>query len=128
MAETKRGQVAVIFLGRRTVGEAEEYAAAVAAMDRLAAEQPGYLGVHSIRGEDGFGITVSYWRNMASALAWRDHPVHAAIREKGRARWYESHEVIVTSIERSYAWEKGIQPKKRAGPEGPAHESLGEDA
>ena len=53
-------------------------------MDALAAAQPGYRGVDSARGADGLGITVSYWADDAAAIAWRDHPEHAAIRERGR--------------------------------------------
>jgi hypothetical protein len=34
-------------------------------MVELAAEQPGYLGIETCRGEDGFGITVSYWQDEA---------------------------------------------------------------
>ncbi len=98
------GQVAVIFSSqRRSEGEAD-YAAAATAMDRLAALQPGYRGVDSARGADGFGITVSWWADEAAALAWRGHPDHAAIRDRGRGEWYDRYEVAVTTVGRSYRW------------------------
>ncbi len=90
----------------------EAYAAAAAVMSNLAAEQTGYLGQDSSRSEDGLGITVSYWKDDAAAKAWRDHPVHSAIREQGRGKWYESYTLHVARIERSYAWAKsGIGEK-----------------
>jgi len=49
---------AVIFTSARTDGD-NGYAQRSQEMLRLAAEQPGFLGVDSIRGADGFGITVS---------------------------------------------------------------------
>ncbi|QKR98896.1 antibiotic biosynthesis monooxygenase [Sphingomonas sp. CL5.1] len=100
----RAGQVAVIFVSQRTAADGAGYAAAAAAMDALAARQPGYRGVDSTRDADGFGITVSYWGSEAEALAWRDHPEHAAIRARGRAEWYERYQVIVTRVERGYAW------------------------
>lgn len=104
MGDERIGEIAVIFASRRTGEDEAGYAAAAAAMEALAAAQPGYRGVASARGADGFGITVSYWADEASAAAWRDHPEHAAIRAIGRARWYESHSVEIATISRAYVW------------------------
>ncbi|MGE7207782.1 antibiotic biosynthesis monooxygenase family protein [Sphingomonas sp. NPDC019816] len=100
----RTGQIAVIFVSQRTLNDAQGYAQAAKAMDALAAQQPGYRGVDSVRGADGFGITVSWWADEASALAWRAHPEHAAIRERGRAEWYSRYEVAVAEVGRSYGW------------------------
>ncbi|WP_312490344.1 antibiotic biosynthesis monooxygenase [Sphingomonas sp.] len=100
----RTGQIAVIFVSQRTLNDAQGYAQAAKAMDALAAQQPGYRGVDSVRGADGFGITVSWWADEASALAWRAHPEHAAIRERGRAEWYSRYEVAVAEVGRSYRW------------------------
>jgi len=100
----RAGQVAVIFVSVRNDADVAGYAVAAQAMDALAALQPGYRGVDSARGDDGLGITVSYWADEANALAWRAHPEHRAIREAGRAHWYERYEVIVTEVTRDYAW------------------------
>ena len=82
------------------------YAAAAEEMDALAARQPGYHGIESTRDAAGFGITISFWANEASALAWRAHPRHAEIRELGRGRWYDWYEVIVAEASRGYRWAK----------------------
>ena len=102
----RSGQYAVIFLSRRGAADDDGYAVAAAAMDALAARQPGYRGVDSARGADGFGITVSWWADAESARAWRAHPEHAAIRARGRAEWYERYEVAAGMIERSYDWSR----------------------
>ena len=52
----------------------------------FAATQPGYLGLESTRGADGFGITVSYWRSEADILAWKRNAEHAIARPLGLAR------------------------------------------
>ncbi len=104
MQDDRTGQIAVIFMSIRNDADADGYGEAVAAMDALAATQPGYRGVDSAREAGGMGITVSYWADDAAAIAWRDHPEHAAIRERGRARWYDRYSVSVARVERTYGW------------------------
>ncbi|WP_374758618.1 antibiotic biosynthesis monooxygenase [Sphingomonas sp. GV3] len=106
MDGTRQGQVAVIFTSRRNRDEAAGYDEAAAAMDALAARQPGYRGIDSARGADGFGITVSYWEDEAAAIAWRDHPDHATTRAAGRALWYDDYSVTVCTVARDYRWHR----------------------
>jgi heme-degrading monooxygenase HmoA len=104
MHDDRTGQVAVIFVAQRTAEDDAGYAAAAEAMDRLAAAQPGYRGVDSARDAHGLGITVSYWADEASAVAWRQHPEHAATREQGRGLWYDFYALHVAQVTRSYGW------------------------
>lgn len=96
--------IAVIFVSLRKVEDDEAYGAAADEMMALARTQPGYLGCDSARGTDRLGITVSYWADEESALAWRDDAEHAAIRELGRERWYARYRTIVTRVTRAYGW------------------------
>lgn len=104
--QDRTGQVAVIFTSRRRGEDPDGYAAAAAAMEALAAAQPGFRGIEGARGSDGFGITVSWWADEDAALAWRAHAEHAAARERGRADWYDAYEVAVADVTRSYAWRR----------------------
>lgn len=106
MTTLPTGSISVIFVAQRTSDVDDGYFAAAAAMDALAAQQDGYLGIDSVRGNDGLGITVSYWADDAAAKAWRDQPEHAAIREQGRGLWYSSYSLHVASVVRSYDWTK----------------------
>lgn len=106
MGENRKNQIAVIFASMRTDFDADGYEQAAEAMAVLASQQPGYRGVQSARGGDGFGITVSYWADEAAATAWRDHPEHSAIRDMGRARWYSSYSLEVATISRAYDWQE----------------------
>jgi heme-degrading monooxygenase HmoA len=106
MRSDRSGQIVVIFLSIRTGADDAGYAEAAAAMESLAATQPGYRGLESTRGGDGFGITLSFWADAATALLWRDNPEHKAIREAGRDRWYQSYEVIVCEAQRAYTWQR----------------------
>jgi heme-degrading monooxygenase HmoA len=93
---------AVIFTSLRTAGEAG-YGAMADRMAELAAQQPGYLGVESVRDADGLGITVSYWHSEAAIAGWRRQSEHVAARELGRTQWYQHYELRVARVERAYA-------------------------
>jgi heme-degrading monooxygenase HmoA len=100
----RTGQTAVVFVNRRNGNDAAGYAEAATAMEALAAEQPGYRGIDSVRDADGAGITVSWWADEAAAVAWRNEARHAATRARGRADWYDCYEVAVATVTRSYSW------------------------
>lgn len=102
----KPGTIAVIFVSQRAAADPEGYAAAAQAMVQAAEKFPGYRGIHSARGADGVGVTVSYWENEAAARAWKTDAAHTAIREQGRASWYEWYELIVADVTRAYGWRK----------------------
>lgn len=106
MSSHRPGDIAVIFLSQRTDADRAGYDAAAAEMTALAARQPGYRGMDSVRDGDGLGITISYWADDASARAWRVHPDHARIREAGRDRWYSRYDLVVAEISRAYDWTK----------------------
>jgi len=93
---------AVIFSSVRTSGADDEYAAAAARMEELAAEQPGYLGIESARGVDGFGLTVSYWRTADDARAWKRVAEHREAQRRGREEWYATWTVRIATVEREY--------------------------
>ncbi len=94
---------AVIFASQAS-GVSTDYEATAARMMELAAEQPGYIGVESVRGADGLGITVSYWRDLESIRAWRAHGEHTLARERGRAQWYSGDRLRIAKVEREYDW------------------------
>ena len=62
-------------------------------MDILAVAQDGYLGHESARGTDGLGITVSYWRDEDSVVAWKQVAEHLVAQRLGKERWYEAYQV-----------------------------------
>lgn len=96
---------AVIFTSTRTEGD-NGYTEASERMMQRVAEQPGFLGIDSIRGADGVGITVSYWESEAAILAWREHPEHRLIQARGRAEWYSAFQTRVCRVEREYRFGK----------------------
>lgn len=92
---------AVIFTSLRTEGD-RGYAAMSDRMVELAVKQPGYLGVDSARGTEGLGLTVSYWRDEASILAWKRDIEHQQAQRAGQQAWYADYQVRIAKVERAY--------------------------
>ena len=93
---------AVIFTSQRTEAD-DGYEATAQAMYELALEQPGCLGAESTRGEDGLGITVSYFIDEASIRAWKENAWHLVAQQLGQERWYSHYELRVAKVERAYS-------------------------
>ena len=65
---------AVIF-SSTLADDAEGYSTMAARMVELAREQEGFIDVESAaRTSEGFGITVSYWRDLESIKKWKLNP------------------------------------------------------
>jgi len=79
------------------------YSEMASMMDGLAKQQEGYLGIDSTRNEDGFGITVSYWRTEQSMLDWKKQVDHHGAQWLGRERWYKDYHVHIAKVEREYS-------------------------
>jgi heme-degrading monooxygenase HmoA len=97
---------AVIFSSRRTEGD-NGYAEMAARMEELAATMPGFLGIESARGADGFGITVSYWESEEAIANWKKHAEHLIAQRRGRGEYYSDYQVRVAKVERAYAMKRG---------------------
>jgi heme-degrading monooxygenase HmoA len=108
----KPSYYAVIFSSLRTADGSDDkktggYGKMAERMVELAKEQPGYLGIESARGVDGFGITVSYWESQEAIRNWKKHAEHLIAQETGIRHWYEHYELRIARVERAY----GKQPQ-----------------
>ncbi|TVY11733.1 antibiotic biosynthesis monooxygenase family protein [Paenibacillus cremeus] len=95
---------AVIFTSERTAGD-NGYSAMGDRMVGLASAQPGFLGVESVRDEQGVGITVSYWASLEAIAHWKQHAVHQAAQKLGKAEWYQRFGLRVCKVERDQFFE-----------------------
>lgn len=92
--------IAVIFTNQRALDDGTDYRIAAQRMEQLVREQPGFLGVESVRDAAGFGITISYWHSEDAALGWKQNTEHLAVQERGRSRFYESYVLRVCTVHR----------------------------
>ncbi|MGX1111333.1 heme-degrading monooxygenase HmoA [Pseudoalteromonas sp. MBR-15] len=70
-------------------------------MVELAEQQPGFLGMESVR--DGVGITVSYWQSLDAIKSWKQHVEHRNAQQLGRDKWYNAFTTRIAKVEREYS-------------------------
>ena len=80
---------AVIFTAQRSLSGDDIYDITADRMVLLARRQPGFMGVESVHGDDGIGITVSYWVDRDAIANWRQQAVHLAAQALGRQEFYD---------------------------------------
>jgi heme-degrading monooxygenase HmoA len=90
---------AVIFSSHKS-GDNDGYAETADRMLELAAGQPGFLGVESVR--EDLGITVSYWDGLESIRLWKQQAEHRVAQNSGREKWYSSYKTRIARVERDY--------------------------
>jgi heme-degrading monooxygenase HmoA len=90
---------AVIFSSHKN-DDSEGYAETAARMVELAAQQPGFLGVESVR--EDLGITVSYWSDLESIKQWKAVAEHREAQKMGMEKWYSSYKTRIALVERDY--------------------------
>lgn len=93
---------ACIFTSQRSDKDAASYNSTAEFMDELAAQQDGYLGVESVRDQNGLGITVSYWKSLEAIKLWKENAAHKKAQEKGMKDWYSSYTTRICKVERDY--------------------------
>lgn len=94
---------AVIFSSLNTKGD-NGYSEMAKRMVELASQQKGFLGVETVKEE--LGITVSYWKDLASIKHWKNNTEHSFARKKGKTDWYSSFKIRIALVERDYRFEK----------------------
>ena len=103
---------AVIFTAQRSLSGDDIYEITSNRMVALAQQQPGFLGVESVRGDDGIGITVSYWTDRDAISQWGRHAEHLVAQAMGRQEFYDWYRVRIAEIvsERAFMSDSIVEP------------------
>ena len=110
---------AVIFTAQRSLSGDDIYDITLDRMVLMARCQPGFLGVESVRGDDGIGITVSYWVDRDAIANWRQQAEHLAAQALGRQEFYDWYRVRVAEVvaERAFIASNIVDAAEGAGDE-----------
>ncbi|WMT38816.1 antibiotic biosynthesis monooxygenase [Paenibacillus sp. D2_2] len=93
---------AVIFTSQRTEHDSEMYERMSDKLEELAKTQPGFIRLESIRNNEGFGITISYWESLEAIQNWKDNSTHQAAQQKGKETWYSQYNVQICKVLREF--------------------------
>jgi len=91
----------VVFTSQRTKIE-EGYTEMNDSLWEDAQKLDGFLGSESLRNEEGFGVTVLYFKDMETIQLWSKYQKHLRAKEMGKQKWYEGYRVRIGKVEREY--------------------------
>lgn len=97
----------VVFRNRKRPDMDEAaYAADAASMEKLAAQQPGFLSFKSYTADDGEVIALSEWADEASVRAWGRQQEHARLQGCGSADHYADYTLFACDNPRIHRFPK----------------------
>jgi len=98
----------IIFRSRlRADVDLAELEAAGARMYELVSTMPGFQSMRMFNADDGESLTLVEFENEQTLLAWRDHPEHRAMQERGRAEFYAEYHMDICESHRAYRFSIG---------------------
>ena len=80
--------------------KSSEYELVANQMIELVQKQDGFLGFESA--EEKVGITISYWKDLASIQNWKNNLDHQEAQKKGKSKFYKAFKVRICKVERDY--------------------------
>ncbi len=89
---------AAIFTTQRSQSGDDVYEIMTSRMVALARQQQGFLGLESVRGDDGIGITVSYWTDHEAIQNWGRQAEHVSVQAMGRQEFYRWYRIRIAEV------------------------------
>jgi heme-degrading monooxygenase HmoA len=97
--------VVVVFRSRMREGidEAEVERVALHMYD-LASAMPGFISYKDFLAADGENVAVVEFESLETLAAWRDHPEHRQVQQRGREEFFAEYHIQVCTSVRDYAF------------------------
>jgi heme-degrading monooxygenase HmoA len=94
----------VIVFRARLKPEANQEALAQAGqrMYELASSMPGYISYKDFAAEDGESAAIVEFESLETLAAWREHPEHRAVQQRGRDEFFAEYHIQVCTPVRDY--------------------------
>ena len=106
---------AVTFTSLLKGHDLEGYYKTATRMLELASQQPGFLGYETARGENGLGITISYWESREAITNWKVHLEHREVQRRGMKDWYKKFCIRICKVESQRSFKADAQVDEAQG-------------
>jgi heme-degrading monooxygenase HmoA len=83
------------------------YEALNATMWELVQRIPGFIAAAGYTADSGDEIGVIRFASLDALRAWREHPEHIVVQQRGRAEFYASYTIEVCEVVRAYEFDVG---------------------
>ena len=71
-------------------------------MYELASSMPGYISYKDFAAEDGESAAIVEFESLETLAAWREHPEHRAVQQRGRDEFFAEYRIQVCTPVRDY--------------------------
>jgi heme-degrading monooxygenase HmoA len=71
-------------------------------MYELASSMPGYISYKDFVAEDGENVSVIEFESLETLAAWREHPEHKVVQQRGRDEFFAEYRIQVCAPVRDY--------------------------
>lgn len=101
-------KIVVVFRSRlRADADLQALEAAGGRMYELASAMTSFISYKDFTAADGESVAIVEFSDAASLLAWRNHPEHQAMQQRGREEFMAEYHIQVCRIERDYSFNMG---------------------
>ncbi len=98
-------KVVVVFRSRlRANADLAALEIAATRMYELASAMPGFISYKDFTASDGESVSIVEFADATSLLAWRNHPEHQRVQQRGREEFMSEYHIQVCRPEREYAF------------------------
>jgi heme-degrading monooxygenase HmoA len=98
--------VVIVFRTRLKHGIDEQALTAMGErMYEIASAMPGFISYKDFAAADGENVSIVEFASQEALAAWRDHPEHKEVQERGRQDFFADYQVQVCSPLRSYRFD-----------------------
>ena len=95
--------VVIVFRARLKAGaDLEALTKLGARMYELASAMPGFISYKDFAAEDGESLSLIEFDSLDSVSAWREHPEHKRVQQRGREEFFAEYHIQVCSPVRDY--------------------------
>lgn len=94
--------VVIVFRSRIRAGSDEGLMADGGRMYELASAMPGFVSYKDFAAEDGENVSIVEFDTLEHLAAWRNHPEHKQVQQRGRERYFSEYRIQVCTTVRDY--------------------------
>ena len=101
-------KVVVVFRSHlRADADLQALEAAGVRMYELASTMPGFISYKDFTAADGESVAIVEFSDASSLLAWRNHPEHQRMQQRGRDEFMAEYHIQVCRPDREYSFNIG---------------------
>lgn len=101
--------IAVLFEARALPAQQERYLQLAAEVKPELADVDGFIAIERFQSlaDQGKVLSLSWWRDETSVLAWKNNVLHKAAQAEGRKSLFSFYRIRIASVIREYSSETG---------------------